>query len=141
METLHEIAKSAAKRLQKKDDGSWRLTRRDAEALRAELTCSYASDELYSAVRSLIALAAHLEEQGSRQSARALMRLASSAYPALKSMGDRLGHGLQDRAQHVRGRFDLFCNSSQPRVAHRYGARAPKGSMRLQDLITRDVIR
>lgn len=107
------------------------LPARAAACLRERLEALSGSGDLLLAVRSLIALAAHLErDRGAVECADALLRVAATASAALSALGASSEQTRSEAVLSRRQTFSRFTDRLQATRAPRFGARAPAGAVR-----------
>jgi len=119
------------------EDGQLNLPQDGLRRIEARIDALADDPGLVFAVRSVLALAAHLElDRGAKAPAHALMHVVAVRTPAALSRQITGAQGrIEDRRNTVRSAFSRLSAVSTERSAPRLGARVPQGAVGLAALV------
>ncbi len=136
MSETHPICREILSEL-RTEDGQLSLPQDGLRRIETRIDALADDPSLVFAVRSVLALAAHLElDRGAKAPAHALMHLVAVRTPGALSRQIKGAQGrIENRVNAVRSAFSRLSASDSRRCAPRVGARAPHGAVGLAALV------
>lgn len=132
---LHPIAGEAADMVKENESGGVYFLDEDLKQLEKSLEKLAHDRELKFAVRSIVALAAYIDEDlGFEDEAMKLMYVAASATAALQRQNADDTTNTQDVAEAKAGALQDFAGGKETKTAPKYGDKKAEGGVSLKDL-------